>query len=185
MRAFPISRSALVFRRVIGVLALDPATFEDIEADTLAGMQSVAMIAAVTAAGGFAAFGLGFAGLAGFVTGAILALGAWLVWVSLIATLGTTVLAEPGTRSNPRELLRTLGYASAPGLLLGFAAMPAVAPLVFAVVTVWMVAAAVLAVRQALDFRSTPRAVAVCSISFALAAAITLLIGLGFTRPVS
>jgi 4-hydroxybenzoate polyprenyltransferase len=184
MRAIATS-SVLFSRRLLGVLALDPATFEDIEADTRAGMQSVVVVLGVTAAGGLAGMGLGFVGLAGFLTAAIMMLGAWLVWVSLIATLGTTILAEPVTRSSARELLRTLGFASAPGLLLAFAAMRSAAPLVFGVVAVWMVAAAVIAVRQALDYRSTARAIAVCSIGFALAAGISLLIGLALARPVS
>ena len=185
MRAIPADRSTFFFRRVTGVLALDPATFEDIEADASANMQSVAVVLAVTAAGGVAAIGLGLVGVAGFATGAIIALGAWLVWVSVIATLGTTVLAEPGTRSHTRELLRTLGYASAPGLFLSFAAMRSAAPLVFAVVAAWMMATAVLAVRQALDFRSTARAVAVCGISWVASMAFVALLVLVLGRSVS
>ena len=173
------------FLRFVGALALNPAAYEDIEADRRSAMQSVMVVLAVTAAGGFAAMGLGLVGMSGFVTGAILMLGGWLLWVSLIATIGTTALAEPQTRSNARELLRTMGYAAAPGVFFAFAAMPAAAPLIIAVVSVWMIAAAVVAVRQALDYRSTGRAIAVCAIGWALSAGMLVAIGLIFARPVS
>ena len=173
------------FLRFVGTLALNPAAYEDIEADTRSAMQSVIVVLAVTAAAGFAAMGLGLVGVTGFVTGAIMMLGGWLLWVSLIATIGTTALAEPQTRSNARELLRTLGYAAAPGVFFAFAAMRAVAPLVIAVVSIWMIAAAVVAVRQALDYRSTGRAIALCALSWAVSAGLLIAIGLIFARPVS
>jgi hypothetical protein len=173
------------FLRFVGALALNPAAYEDIEADRGSVMQAVIVVLAVTAAGGFAAMGLGVVGVTGFVTGAIMMLGGWLLWVSLIATIGTTALAEPQTRSNARELLRTLGYAAAPGVFFAFAAMRAAAPLVIAVVSIWMIAAAVVAVRQALDYRSTGRAIAVCVLGWALSAGLLIAIGLIFARPVS
>lgn len=173
------------FLRFVGALALNPAAYEDIEADRRSAMQSLIVVLTVTAAGGFAAMGLGLVGVTGFVTGAIIVLGGWLLWVSLIATIGTTALAEPQTRSNARELLRTLGYAAAPGVFLAFAAMRAAAPLVIAVVSIWMIAAAVVAVRQALDYRSTGRAIAVCALGWALSAGVLIATGLMFARPVS
>lgn len=173
------------FLRFIGALALDPAAYEDIEADRRSTMQSVMVVLAATSAGGFAAMGLGLVGVAGFVTGAIVMLGGWLLWVSLIATIGTTALAEPQTRSNARELLRTLGYAAAPGVFFAFAALRPAAPFVIGVVSIWMIAAAVIAVRQALDYRSTGRAIGVCVLSWALSAGMLIAIGLVFSRPVS
>lgn len=170
--------------RFIGALTLDASAYEDVEADRSAGMQAVLVVIAATAAGGIASVGLG-ASPAGFVAGAIMALGGWLMWVSMILTVGTTTLAQPQTRSSGRELLRTLGFAAAPGVFVAFAAMRAVAPFVFAVVSIWMIAAAVLAVRQSLDFRSTPRAIAVCAITLALAIGFVLLIATLFGPTVS
>jgi len=173
------------FTRFIGALVLDASAFEEIEANRRANMQSVLVVLMVTSAGGVAGGGLGVFGIAGFVTGAIVVLGGWLVWVSLIATIGTTVLAEPQTRSDARELLRTLGFAAAPGVFLAFAAMRPAAPFVFVVVSIWMIAAAVLAVRQALDFRTLPRAFAVCALSWAISIGLLMLIAGVFARPVS
>jgi hypothetical protein len=173
------------FRRVIGVLMLEASAFEEIEAHPNAGMQSVLVVLAVTATGGVAGIGLGLIGVDGFITGAIIALGGWLVWVSIILTLGTTVLAEPNTRVNAPELLRTLGFAAAPGVFLIFAAMRSAAPLVFAMVSLWMIAAAVIAVRQALDYNDTRRAAAVCTIAWLLSIGFIVAVALMTTRPVA
>jgi hypothetical protein len=175
---------ATFFRRVIGVLMLEPSAYEEIEAHRAADMQSMLVVLAVTAAGGMAGMGLGVIGVPGFVTGAVVALGGWLVWVSLITTLGTTTFAEPQTKSNARELLRTLGFAAAPGVFFAFAAIRAAAPLVVTLVSLWMIATAVMAVRQALDFKSVGRAIAVCVVSWALSIGLVVLIAAVLTRPV-
>jgi hypothetical protein len=171
--------------RLLGVLVLDPVAFEEIEADRRAAMQSVIVVAAVCLSGGFAAAGLEIAGAAGVVTGALMALGAWLVWVVLIAALGSYAMAEPQTKSDLPELLRVLGFAAAPGVFFALAAMRAVAPLVVVAVAIWMVAAAVLGLRQALDYRSTTRAAAVCVISWVLSFGVMAAIATLFTRTVS
>ena len=169
----------------MGALSLDAGTFEDIEASRSADVQSIAIVAAVCAAGGVGAMGLGVSGLSGIVISALMVLGAWLVWVGLIAAIGTTTMAEPHTRSDVHELLRVLGYAAAPGLFLALAAMPAAAPLLISLVCVWLIASSVLAVRQALDYRSTARAVSVCVIAFLLSAGAMAAVALLFSTRVS
>ena len=176
---------AQFFRRFIGALVLDAGAFEDIEADRHAAMQSVIVVMAVSAAGGLAAGGLGIAGTASFVSGAVMVLGGWLVWVAVIASLGTITLPEPQTRSNPRELLRVLGFAAAPGVFIAFAALPAAAPVVTVVVALWMIASAVVGLRQALDYRSTGRAIAVCVAGCLVALGVMAAVAALFTRTVS
>jgi hypothetical protein len=63
-------------------------------------------------------------------------------------------------------LLRTLGFSSAPGLIRVFGIIPGITPFVFAVASGWMLVAMVIAVRQALDYRSTWRAFGVCVIGW-------------------
>jgi hypothetical protein len=155
----------IFFMRFIGALVLESSTYEDVEADRRSTMQSVVVVAAVCLAGGVAAMGPGFVSLPAFMTGAIVSLGAWLVWVSIIVTVGTVTFRERQTRSDLPELLRVLGFAAAPGVFIALAAMRAVAPFVLVVVALWMIAAAVIGVRQALDYRHTSRAVAVCVVS--------------------
>ena len=152
----------------MGVMVLDPMVFEEIEADRHAAMQSVIVVAMVCLAGGFALRGMGLIGLQGFVTGAIVSLGAFLVWAAVVMTLGTITVPEPQTRSDMPELLRVLGFSAAPGVFFSLAAMPAAAPVVTTIVAAWMIAAAVVGVRQAFDYRSLPRAIAVCAIGWLL-----------------
>jgi len=175
----------LFFRRFIGALVLDASAFEEIEADRHAAMQSVVVVAMVCLASGLAAMGPGAVSLASFTAGAIVSLGAWLVWAAVIITLGTVTVPEPQTRSNLPELLRVLGFAAAPGVFIALAAMRAAAPLVLVVVTVWMIAGAVIGVRQALDYRSTPRAIAVCAVSWLLSFGVVLAALMMFTTKVN
>ena len=173
------------FRRFVGALVLDAAAFEDIEADRRSAVQSAIVVMAVCAAGGLAAAGLGIAGAASFVSGAVMALGGWLVWVGVIAVLGTTALPEPQTRSDVRELLRVLGYAAAPGVFIGLAALRSAAPFVIIVVALWMIAAAVVGLRQALDYRSTGRAIAVCVAGCLISLGVMAAVAAMFTQTVS
>jgi hypothetical protein len=173
------------FNRFLGVLVLDPLAFEEIEANRHAAMQSVVVVVLVCLAGGLAAMGLGLVGPAGFVIGTIVSLGAWLVWVSALTALGTIAMPETQTSSDVPELLRVLGFASAPGVFIALAAMPPVAPLVMAIVMAWTIAAAVVGVRQALDYRSLPRAIAVCMISWVLSFGIVFAALLMFSQSVS
>ena len=175
----------LFFRRFIGALVLDASAFEEIEADRHAAMQSVVVVAMVCLASGLAAMGPGAVSLSSFTTGAIVSLGAWLVWAAVIITLGTVTVPEPQTTSNLPELLRVLGFASAPGVFIALAAMRSTAPLVLVVVTIWMIAAAVIGVRQALDYRSTPRAIAVCVVGWLLSFGVVLAALMMFSAKVS
>lgn len=159
------------FRRFIGAMTLDPGAYEDIEHDRHAAMQSVLVVLLVCASAGVGAIGLGLVGAAGFVSGAILTLGGWLVWIAVIKAVGTMTFPEPDTHSTVPELLRTLGFASAPGVFLAFAAIREAAVFVGPIVAVWMLAASVLAMRQALDYHSTGRAIAVCFSSMLVALA--------------
>ncbi|MDZ7683902.1 MAG: hypothetical protein U5O39_01615 [Gammaproteobacteria bacterium] len=64
------------------------------------------------------------------------------------------------------QLLRTLGFAQSPGIIRVFAFIPGIGPLLYLVAAIWMLVAMVIAVRQALDYESTGRAVAVVLLGF-------------------
>jgi hypothetical protein len=152
----------LFFRRFIGVLALDAPMFEEIEADSRASLHAVAAVIAAAGGGRIAAIELGITRSDSFIVVALIALGAVVVWVTAVAALGIYAMARPQTHSNLPELLRTIGFAAAPGVFFAFAAIRPAAPLVAGIVLVWMIATTVIAVRQALDYSETWRAVAVC-----------------------
>ncbi len=94
----------------------------------------------------------------------------WYVWAFLTYYIGTRLLPEPQTQADHGQLLRTIGFASAPGLIRVLGIIPGLAPIVFAVAGVWMLIAMVIAVRQALDYTNTWRAVGVCAIGWVVQA---------------
>ena len=128
-------------------------------------------------AAGIGAVGFGGNAVANVAFVTVVALLAWAAWALVIFEIGVGLMPQAATRSNVGELLRTIGFATTPGLLRVFGVMPGVTVPVFAVTAVWMLAAMVVAVRQALDYDSTGRALAVCGLGWALA--ITIAIGLG------
>ncbi len=172
-------------RRFMGALMLDRGTFENVEADRTAGGQAVLVVLLACVAGGLAAIGSTSMTLASFAIGAAITLSSWVVWALLINTIGTQLLAEPQTRSRPSELLRTMGFATAPGVLFAFGAMAVAAPFAIVVGSLWMIATTVLAVRQALDYRSLGRATLVCVVAGLLTFGIVALAGILLGRPVS
>jgi hypothetical protein len=90
----------------------------------------------------------------------------WFIWAGLTYLIGTKMLPEEQTEADMGQLLRTTGFASSPGLLRILGIVPVLGALVGLIVSVWMLIAFVVAVRQALDYKSTGRAVAVCLIGF-------------------
>ena len=85
-------------------------------------------------------------------------------------------LAEVHVISPDGELLRTIGFSSSPGLIRVLAIIPGMGALVQLAAMIWMLAAMVIAVRQALDYKSTWRAVGVCCIGFVIQFLIIMLL---------
>jgi hypothetical protein len=107
------------------------------------------------------------------------------VWALLTYEIGTRVMPEAQTRADVGELLRTIGFAAAPGMLQIFGVVPGASIPAFAITGVWMLVAMIVAVRQALDYTSTARAVAVCCLGWALALVFAIGLGLAFGPTVS
>ena len=151
--------------RIRGVLTLDAATFEEIEANRSINVQAFALVVASSLAAGI--------GVGGFSDVAILAetltaLFLWVTWAAVTYFIGTRLLPEPQTSTNMGELLRVFGFSSAPSLFAVFAVIPIIGWLVWPIVGLWVFAATVIAVRQALDYRSTARAFAVVIIGWVM-----------------
>jgi len=171
--------------RFIGVLALDASIFEEIEADGSAWLHALAVVIAAAAGARIAAFELGLDTVGSFLVAAVVALGGVVVWVTAVAALGAYAFARPQTHTNIPELLRTVGFAAAPGVFLSLAIIRPAAPVVVVIVLIWMTATTVMAVRQSLDYFETWRAVAVCVIGALLSlGGIAALIAM-FARSVS
>lgn len=164
-------------QRVIGAMALDVAIYEEVEGDRGATVQAFTVVILSSLAAGIGARGFAENTAANVAFIAIISLLAWAAWALVTFEIGGRLMPEPQTRVDVGELLRTIGFASAPGMLRALGVFPLATRPVFAITSVWMLLAMIVAVRQALDYRSTPRAVAVCVLGWVLA--LTLAIGLG------
>lgn len=171
--------------RVLGAVRLRPDVYEDVEADRDATGQAVAVVLLASVAGGIGSPGLASQGPRGIFVGAIGALAGWIAWAVLTHVIGTRVLPATQTRSDVGELLRTLGFAASPGLLRIFGAIPILGVPLYVAASLWMLLAMVVAVRQALDYTSTARAIAVCVLGWVLSLVVAAIIGIAFATDVS
>src|SRR5262245_57308582 len=172
-------------QRLIGAIALDSTIYEEVEADRTATSQALGVVVLSSLAAGIGSRGLVGTTLQGIVFISVIALIAWAAGAVVVFEIGGRLLPEPQTRVDVGELLRTIGFASAPGLLRVLGIMSAATFPVFAITAVWMLAAMIVGVRQALDYKSTTRAVVVCGLGWALALTIALVLGLFFGPTVS
>jgi hypothetical protein len=132
--------------RMKGAALLRVDTFEEVEHDPDATLQAAAVVAMVAVA---AAIGASPLGLSGAIRGAAAALVGWLVWAGITYLVGNKLF---GGTASWGELLRTLGFAQTPGLLLVLGFIPLFGWILNIAVPIWMLVAAFIAVRQALDF---------------------------------
>jgi hypothetical protein len=149
---------------------LEAALYEEVEADRAATPQAFAVVLLAALAAGIGSFHNG--GASGIFWTAAAWLVGWYAWARSAWWIGTRLLPGPETHADTGELLRTLGFSSSPGVLLALALFEPLAGPVFLVCGLWMLACMVIAVRQALDYRGSLRAVAVCAIGFPVYAAI-------------
>ena len=157
------TRSGFV-QRMLGASALHADTFEEIEADVSATSQAFWVVLLSALATGIG--GLENSGWGGIVWQAVVALVGWWVWAWVTCWIGTRLLPVPETIADHGELLRVVGFSSAPGILRVLMLVPVLAFPVLVLTTVWMLVAMVVGVRQALDYDSTLRAIAVCLLGF-------------------
>jgi len=150
--------------RIIRAAKLDAQLYEEVEADTGAMGQAMGVVVLSSMAAGVGSVAI--VGLGGILVGTIASLIGWYVWAYLTYFIGTKFLPEPQTEADLGELLRTIGFSSSPGLIRVFGIIPGLAGPLFLVASIWMLVAMVIAVRQALDYESTSRAVGVCVIGW-------------------
>jgi hypothetical protein len=157
--------------RMRGAAMLDVATYEEVEHDESLTTQAamVVILAAV-------ARGIGGAddGNTGLIIGVVAALFGWLIWAGITYLIGDKVFKGTATWG---ELLRTLGYAQAPAILLVLAFLPAIGGVVQAIVGIWLLVTGIVAIRQALDF-DTGKAILTAFLGWLVAVLIPALLGI-------
>jgi len=147
---------ASVVERVIGAARLDPRAYEDVERDEAATGTALAIVVLSAIANGIG--NLGNDGVIGLIVGVIFGVIGFVLYAGIAYLVGAKLFATAETRVTWGQLIRTLGFAQAPGILYVLGILPAVGGLIRFVVGVWILVASIIAIRQACDF-STGRAV--------------------------
>ena len=140
--------------RMVRAARLETSLYNEVEADLSATNQALTVVVVTALAGGIgAALGQAIAGrpngvVGGLIGGVIAELVGWLVWSYVMYLVGTRVFHGTATYG---ELLRTLGFANSPGVLLILRFIPVLGGLITAVVGIWRIVAGFIAIREALD----------------------------------
>ena len=172
--------------RIVRAAKLDVNLYEEVEADKGAMGQAMGVVVLSSIAAGIGS--IGTIGAKGIIIGAVTALIAWYVWAYITYFVGAKILPEPQTKADHGELLRTIGFSSSPGLIRVLAIIPGLTGIIFMITSIWMLIAMVIAVRQALDYQSTLRAIGVCIIGWVIQAIILMILfavlGGGYSKPI-
>lgn len=150
--------------RILRACKLEPELFEEVEADTTATVPAgiVVVLAALAA-------GIGnilTSGVFGLIAFSVFGLLSWYAWAFATYLIGTRLLPEYGTQADQGQLLRTMGFAAAPGLIRVLGLIPGIGEIFFPIAAIWMLISTVVAVRQALDYTSTLRAIGVTALGW-------------------
>jgi hypothetical protein len=147
--------------RMIRAARLEPRLYAEVKADETSIGQAASVVLLASFAGGInlpgAPFGLLFFGL-------LAALAEWVLFAYAIHLIGAKLLPEPETKADFGALLRAMGFANAPGVVKLLGIVPELRMLVFFIAWVWVFVATVTAVRFALSYKSSWRAIGVCFI---------------------
>ena len=144
--------NSVFINRIIRACKLDVSLYEEVEADQTATIQAASVVVLSSIAAGIGAISLG---ATNFLIAPLLSLASWYIWAYLIYFIGARLFPEKNTEADHGQLLRTIGFSSAPGLIRIFGFTPELMSITFIGSGLWMLVAMVIAVRQALDYEST------------------------------
>ena len=152
-----------LFDRIFRAIKIDVELYEEVERDKSATIQAGLVVVLSSMAAGVGALQLG---ASNFLLAPIFSLISWYVWAYIIYFVGVKLFPEKNTKSNHGELLRTIGFSSAPGLLRVFGVTPDLMAVTFIGSAFWMLACMVVGVRAALDYKSLWRALGVVIVAW-------------------
>ena len=161
------------FNRVFRAIKIDVDLYEEVERDKSATLQAGLVVVLSSMAAGVGALQLG---ASNFLIAPVLSLISWYVWAYIIYFVGVKLFPDKNTKSDHGELLRTIGFSSAPGLIRIFGITPDLMTVTFIGSAFWMLACMVVGVRAALDYKSLWRALGVVIVSWIFQAILLLLI---------
>ena len=149
--------------RVFRAIKIDVDLYEEVEKDKSATVQAGAVVGLSSLAAGVGALQLG---VSNFLLAPVLSLLSWYVWAYIIYFVGVKLFGGPKTKSDHGELLRTIGFSSAPGLIRVFGVTPDLMTVTFIGSAFWMLACMVVAVKSALDYDSMWKALGVVIVAW-------------------
>jgi hypothetical protein len=152
-----------LLNRATRAALLDSSVYEEVEEDPRSIVQAILIVLLASLAGGL---GAGWPNPRDIILAALLTFFGWIVWAALTYWIGARLLPEAQTRADLGQLLRTIGFANAPGVFRLLGIFPSLRSIVFPVTGIWVLLTTIVAVRQALDYRGTLRAVGVCGIGW-------------------
>tara|TARA_Y100001970_G_scaffold267971_1_gene358678 strand:- start:14 stop:532 length:519 start_codon:yes stop_codon:yes gene_type:complete len=164
-------------KRIFRAIKIDPELYEEVENDKSATFQAASVVVLSSLAAGVGAIHLG---VSNFILGPVISLASWYFWAFLIFIVGTKLFPDKQTKSDHGELLRTIGFSSAPGLIRVLGFTPELMTVTFIGSSFWMLACMVVAVRQALDYKSLWKAFGVVVLCWFIQAILLFIILLIF-----
>lgn len=155
----------MLVNRMIRAAMLDPRLYEEVEHDRSATGQAMQVVIIVALAGGIGGALWKLLTLSpidavtGLIGGILAQVVGWLIWALVTYIIGTGVF---GGTASYGEMLRTLGFAQSPNVLLIvmgiLGSIPLLGGLLRFALLVWVLLAGLIAIRQALDV-STGKAI--------------------------
>lgn len=158
--------------RMIAAVQLKKSVYEEVEADKSATLQAMMVVVLASLSSGIALIFLPVQSDQEQSTAVLIAIGlftalfGWALLAFIAHFVGTRLFPSPNTKADWGELARTLGFAQSAGVLRVFVFVPALGPIIYIAASMWMLVATVIAIRQALDYTSTWRAVLVTIVSY-------------------
>lgn len=164
---------ATLAERMVGAMQANVKTFQEIEADSNAMSQAVAVIVIA-----------GVASLIGNIWWVGIGAGVHLIasiieyalWSLVVVLVGTKLMPVPTTKADFNEGFRVIGFTASPGVFNVLAIIPILGSVISFVVWIWILVIGVVAVREVLDYTSTARAIIVCLIAAAVCWIIKLVV---------
>ncbi len=181
----------MLVNRMIRAAMLDPRLYEEVEHDRSATSQAMQVVIIVALASGIGGAIWKLITLSpidavtGLIGGILAAVLGWLVWAFVTYIIGDKVFGGTATYG---EMLRTLGFAQSPNVLLIFTGIlggiPLFGGLLRLALLIWVLLAGLIAIRQGLDV-STGKAILTAIIGWIIMAIviaiITSVFGIGIT----
>ncbi len=176
----------MLVNRMIRAAMLDSSLYEEVEHDRSATSQAlqVVVIVALSSGIGGALWKLltlsPIDAVTGLIGGILVAIVGWLIWALVTYIIGANVFGGTATYG---EMLRTLGFAQSPNVLLivtgVLGGVPVFGGLLRFALLVWVLLAGLIAIRQALDV-STGKAVLTTIIGWVVMAIVVAIIAAVF-----